>query len=255
MRYFIHLTYLGTHYCGWQYQKNAITVQSTLENHISILLKEDIKLTGCGRTDTGVHARSFMAHFDSERMKNFTYSDFIYKINSFLPYDVAIYNIWPVVPTAHSRFDAISRTYEYHICGIKDPFKKNLSYFVSNAKFDSIDVALFNEACEILKKHNDFSSFAKTGTPTKTNICHIFEAYAIKDERTFVFTIKADRFLRNMVRAITGTALEVAFKNISLEAFENIIRSKNRSKAGESMPAEGLYLVNIQYPENIYIYE
>lgn len=253
MRYFIFLAYNGKNFCGWQSQKNAVSVQSTIEERMSILLKEPVKITGCGRTDTGVHARAYIAHFDSENISGFQHDDFIYKINSFLPHDIVIFDVKQVISTANSRFDATERTYEYHISGIKNPFKNDLCYFISLSKFNLIDVNLFNEGCKILKTYDDFTSFSKTGTLTKTNNCKIFDAYAVKDNFDFVFTITADRFLRNMVRAITGTLLDVALKKISINELIQIIESKNRSNAGESLPAQGLFLTKVKYPQELFI--
>lgn len=251
MRYFVNLAYRGTAYNGWQSQKNAVSVQSILESHFSTILKEEIKITGCGRTDTGVHALDFTAHFDSENLKKFNPEIFIQRINRFLPADIAIYKIFPVKPGANSRFDAVSRTYEYRITCLKDPFNKDLSYPISVKKFNEINIALFLKACNILMQHTDFTSFSKTGTQTKTNICTIHEATAKKDTHTFVFRIAADRFLRNMVRAITGTLLDIAWGKMPPEALNEIILSKNRSAAGRSMPAQGLYLVKVTYDYRI----
>jgi len=253
MRYFIYLAYNGKNYCGWQNQKNAVSVQSVIENRLTILLKEEIKVVGCGRTDTGVHAKSYVAHFDAANLSSFEKADFIYKINSFLPFDIVIFDYKEVEKNASSRFDALKRTYEYHISGIKDPFKNDLCHFVSAARFKQIDVDLFNKACQLLLKYDDFTSFSKVGTQTKTNICKIVHAQGVKENNYFVFSISADRFLRNMVRAITGTLLDVAYKKITLHQFCSIIESKNRSNAGESMPAQGLYLTEIIYPEKIFI--
>ncbi|OQA01847.1 MAG: tRNA pseudouridine synthase A [Bacteroidetes bacterium ADurb.Bin408] len=251
MRYFVNLAYRGTNYNGWQSQKNAISVQSVLEAHFSTILKEEIKITGCGRTDTGVHAKNFTAHFDSDNFRKFNTENFIQRINRFLPSDIAIYDIYPVKPGASSRFDAVSRTYEYHITCKKDPFNKDLSYLISLKKFNEINMELFLKACSILKQHSDFTSFSKTGTQTKTNVCRIIEATAIKEENNFIFRITADRFLRNMVRAITGTLLDIAWGKMPPEALNDIILSKNRSSAGRSMPAQGLFLINVEYDSHI----
>ena len=253
-RYFLYLAFNGKNYCGWQNQKNAISIQSVIEKHLSILLKEEIKVVGCGRTDTGVHAKKYVAHFDAANIDSSTNVEaLIYRMNCFFPDDIVIYDLKEVRKDANSRFDALERTYEYYISGMKDPFKTGFYHYISPEKFKNIDVDLFNEACEILLKTDDFTSFSKVGTQTKTNICKVFEAHGFKDDNQFIFRITANRFLRNMVRAITGTLLDVAFKKINLAQFEEIIASKNRSNAGTSMPAKGLFLTNIKYPENIFL--
>lgn len=254
-RYFLFLAYNGKNYCGWQNQKNAISVQSVIEKHLSILLKEDIKVVGCGRTDTGVHAKKYVAHFDSTNIDSYVnVEELIYRMNNFFPDDIVVYDLKEVRKDANSRYDAIERTYEYHISGLKNPFKKDLCHYISPEKFKNIDVNLFNEACSILLKNDDFTSFSKVGTQTKNNICKIYEAQGFKDNHDFIFSITANRFLRNMVRAITGTLLDVAYKKINLEDFKKIIASKNRSDAGVSMPAQGLFLTEIIYPDDIFLY-
>lgn len=245
-RYFLQLSYKGTNYHGWQIQPNAISVQEVMEKTLSTLLREKINVTGAGRTDTGVHASFFMLHFDSENQK-IDQSKFIYKLNSFLPHDIAVQKLWKVKPDAHARFDAKSRTYKYFIATQKDPFQTEVSY--KNIK--KLDTHIMNEAAKILFEFEDFTSFSRLHTDVKTNNCKIFWAEWIQTEKQLIFTIKADRFLRNMVRAVVGTLLEVGRGKLSLEEFRKIIEVKNRGAAGASAPALGLFLVNIEYSEEL----
>ncbi len=246
MRYFIELAYKGTNYHGWQYQPGADSVQETLTKALSLLLKTDIDIVGAGRTDTGVHAKQMFAHFDFET--EIDTPQLIHKLNSFLPKDIVVFNILKVADEAHARFDATKRTYEYHIHTMKDVFENDGSY-----QFQlPLDIDKMNEACQILFKHNDFECFSKVNTDVKTFNCVIFEAHwtrsgAKQDGNKLVFTIAADRFLRNMVRAIVGTMINIGTGKISLADFEKIIDSKDRSQAGFSVPAHGLYLTEIDY--------
>lgn len=241
MRYFIELAYKGTNYHGWQYQPDANSVQETLNKALSLLLKTVIDIVGAGRTDTGVHAKQMFAHFDFENEVDIP--QLIHKLNSFLTKDIAILNILKVSDEAHARFDATKRTYEYHIHTIKDVFENEGSY-----QFQlPLDIDKMNEACEILFKHNDFECFSKVNTDVHTFNCVIFEANWKKNGNKLVFTISADRFLRNMVRAIVGTMINIGIGKISLADFEKIIDSKDRSQAGFSVPAHGLYLTKIEY--------
>jgi tRNA pseudouridine38-40 synthase len=246
-RYFIELSFDGTNYHGWQIQKNALSVQEVLNEKLSIILREPIETTGCGRTDTGVHAREFFAHFDLsidhgpwtvDKTDNFLRS-----INSILPKDIAIKRISPVAADAHARFDATLRTYEYHIHFNKDPFKNGYSWELR----DYPDISLMNKAAAIIKEYTDFGCFSKSNTQVKTNICKITKAEWTVNDNGIVFRISADRFLRNMVRAIVGTLLMVGKQEIEPENVRNIIESKNRSNAGMSVPACGLYLTEVKY--------
>jgi len=241
MRYFIQFAYNGTHYHGWQIQPNASSVQETLNKAFSVLLNETISIMGAGRTDTGVHASEMYGHFDTE--KTLDIPVLVYKLNSYLPKDIAIFDIIPVRDDAHCRFDATKRTYEYHINTIKNPFLQELSWYVTQ----QLDVDLMNEAAQILLKHTDFQCFSKVNTDVNTFDCTIFEAYWKQENGKLIFTISANRFLRNMVRAIVGTLINIGLKKITLTDFENIIASKSREKAGFSVPAHGLYLTNIYY--------
>jgi tRNA pseudouridine38-40 synthase len=246
-RYFLHISYNGKAYHGWQIQDNAISVQAVLNEKISIALQENIYVVGAGRTDTGVHAEFFMLHFDTH--KKITDKDgFIDKINKLLPQDIAAYKLFCVPNNANTRFDAISRTYEYRISRKKNPF---LTYLAWYYRFP-LNLELMNEAALTLFDYEDFTSFSKTGTQVKTNLCKIYEAkWFYKEDSVLVFRIKADRFLRNMVRAITGTLIDVGKEKISINAFRKIIEAKNRSKAGFSVPAHGLFLTDIEYPKEL----
>jgi tRNA pseudouridine38-40 synthase len=205
-RYFIKLSYRGTNYHGWQIQPNATTVQQVLNEDFSLLLGEDIKVAGCGRTDTGVHARAFYAHLDTSK-KAIGGQDFVFRINQRLPTDIAIHQIIAVAPDAHARFSALSRTYEYIIHRRKEVFNTDLAHYI----FGELDFTSMQTASDILKEYTDFTSFSKVDTDTKTNNCKIHSAWWDITEDTMVFTIQADRFLRNMVRAIVGTLLDVGF--------------------------------------------
>ncbi len=246
-RYFLHISYNGKDYHGWQIQDNAISVQAVLNEKISIALQENIYVVGAGRTDTGVHAEFFMLHFDT-RKEITDKNGFIDKINKLLPQDIAAYNIYCVPNNANTRFDAISRTYEYRICRKKNPFLTHLSWYY---RFP-LNLESMNEAALTLFDYEDFTSFSKTGTQVKTNLCKIYEAqWFYKEDSVLIFRIKADRFLRNMVRAITGTLIDVGKEKISINAFRKIIEAKNRSKAGFSVPAHGLFLTDIEYPKEL----
>jgi tRNA pseudouridine38-40 synthase len=248
-RYFLHISYNGKAYHGWQIQDNAISVQAVLNEKISIALQENIYVVGAGRTDTGVHAEFFMLHFDTHK-KISDKATFIDKINKLLPKDIAAYNIYCVPETANTRFDALSRTYEYRIIRKKNPFLSNLAWYY---RFP-LNVETMNKAAQKLFDYEDFTSFSKTGTQVKTNNCKIYEAYWYeKEPDLLIFRIKADRFLRNMVRAITGTLIDIGKEKISIDDFKKIIEAKNRSNAGFSVPAHGLFLTGIEYPDDLFI--
>jgi tRNA pseudouridine38-40 synthase len=244
-RYFIEISYLGTLYHGWQLQPNATTVQMALEDSLKLITGSAVKTTGAGRTDTGVHARHFTAHFDSEHPVFESGSQCVYKLNCILPAEISVKHLYPVKPEAHARFSALSRTYEYRISQHKDPFETELSWYFSR----SLDIGAMNQAARKLMEYSDFTSFSKVHTDVKTNQCHIMEAAWCNDDGKIIFTIRADRFLRNMVRAIVGTMIEIVLGNTDLRGFSDIIEGKNRSLAGFSVPAHGLYLVEIAYPD------
>ena len=243
-RFFIELSYDGTAYHGWQTQPNSVTVQQELDKALSVFFRQPVMTLGCGRTDAGVHASRFFAHMDLQGITEAAASLAIGSVNSLLPYAIAVKRIFKVHNTAHARFDATSRSYEYHFHFHKDPFKLNRSWLYKAR----LDVAAMNAAAAMLLNFTDFTSFSKSNTDTATNNCKITEAYFRETEGGLVFTISADRFLRNMVRAIVGTLVLVGRKEISSPELAAIIESKNRSNAGQSVPACGLYLVNIIYP-------
>lgn len=241
MRYFIKLAYNGTPYHGWQYQPNASSVQETINKAISTVLNSEINIMGAGRTDTGVHAKKMYAHFDFETP--FDIPNIVHKLNSFLPKDIVVYNIITVPDEAHARFDALKRTYEYHITIFKDPFLQEQSWYFHQ----KLDVDLMNQAAKLLFNHIDFQCFSKVNTDVNTFDCTIFEANWKQNNNQLVFTISANRFLRNMVRSIVGTLVNVGLHKITLDDFNTIIENKNRDKAGFSVPAHGLYLTEIEY--------
>jgi len=248
-RYFIRLSYKGTHYHGWQIQPNSKTVQEIMNKDLSMLLNEEIEVTGAGRTDTGVHAAKFFAHFDSLKSDLNKNEKLLFRINNKLPKDIAVHEIIKVKPDAHARFSALSRTYEYHIAHKKDPFHLEFSHYI----YGDLDFESMNRATALLTEVSDFTSFSKVDTDVKTNICKvIFAAWQIDNEK-MIFTITADRFIRDMVRAIVGTMLDIGFGRTTLEEFKKIIELKDRSGAGNSAPAKGLFLTDIQYPEEIFI--
>jgi len=250
-RYFLQLSFNGKKFHGWQVQENAHSVQAELNRALKTLLGKETETIGCGRTDTGVHALKYFLHFDAEPISD--EKDFIYHLNSLLPFEIAIQNIFKVADDAHARFDATSRTYRYFIHRKKNPFVNDTSYFFPY----EVDLKLMNEAAEILKAHSDFSCFSKSRTQVKTNICKI--THALWEERVgelesggagekqLVFEITADRFLRNMVRAIVGTLLDVGEHHITLDDFTQIIENKKRSGAGVSVPGHALFLADVTY--------
>lgn len=245
MRYFIELSFKGTNYFGWQIQPDAPTVQEKLNSSLSLLLREKIEIVGAGRTDSGVHAKLMIAHFDSDRVESL--DNLKHRLNSLLPDDISVYRIYEVQSDAHARFDAESRSYIYKIFLGRDPFELETTWQIHNKDFD---IDLMNEACKVLLKHKDFKAFSKSKTDVKTYECVIFDAEWVLDNNQLNFNISANRFLRNMVRAIVGTMLEVGQGDLSVADFEKVILSRNRSNAGKSVPARGLYLSDIKYPDN-----
>jgi tRNA pseudouridine38-40 synthase len=241
-RFFIHIAYNGTRYHGWQSQPNAVTVQATIEKALSTLLQTPTAIIGAGRTDAGVHAKEMYAHLDIEVY--FERKGLVNKLNSLLPKDIMIYDILPVHNEAHARFDATSRSYEYKIHTYKDIFTDDMSW-----QFDlPLDIEKMNEAAKILLEYNDFECFSKTHTDVHTFNCIISQAHWEKNEQSYIFHITADRFLRNMVRAIVGTLIQIGLGKKEVVEMHDIIQSKNRSRAGFSVPAKGLYLTEIVYP-------
>lgn len=242
MRYFIEFAYNGKNYHGFQTQPNAASVQETLTKALRLLIDKSIEIVGAGRTDSGVHAKQMFAHFDCENEVDASY--WIPKLNSYLPKDIVIHAIFEVKEETHARFEASARTYEYYIHTFKDAFLNDTSWYC----FQELDVDLMNKACKILFEHTDFECFSKVQTEVFTFNCTITEANWKRNENQLIFTIKADRFLRNMVRAIVGTMINIGAGKTSLAEFKEIIESKNRSKAGFSVPAHGLFLVKVDYP-------
>lgn len=247
-RYFIFISYKGTSYHGWQIQPNSVTVQKILDESLSVVLNEEISTIGAGRTDTGVHASFFCAHFDSKSPDLLSVKNLVYRLNQYLPPDISVNSLKKVFPGANARYSAISRTYKYYISTSKDPFFDGSSWFLHG----KIDLVSMNKACSILYNHSDFTSFSKLHSGAVTNICMIYSANWEESGNRLVFTIKADRFLRNMVRAIVGTMVDVGFGKKNLKEFEDIILAKDRCSAGKSAPAKGLFLVDIEYPEEIF---
>lgn len=239
----MELAYNGTAYHGWQIQNNALSVQEVINKILSILCRQNIETLGCGRTDTGVHARQLFAHFDvsSETLIN---ERLRLSMNSMLPHDITVKRFIAVASDAHARFDASSRSYEYHVHFNKDPFRYNRSWLLRERP----DTGLMNEAAAILMEYHDFSCFCKSNTQTLTNLCVISRAEWVETSEGLIFYISADRFLRNMVRAIVGTLMKVGRKEIEPSDIRMVIESKNRSNAGESVPACGLYLTEVKYP-------
>ena len=247
MRYFLEISYDGTSYHGWQRQPNALSVQQVLEEAISTLLGKEIQILGAGRTDTGVHAKQMFAHFDIDFSLDQA-NDFTFKLSRFLPTSIAIQTIRPVVADAHARFDATSRSYTYNITTNKDPFFTNQAYFF-NA---SLDVEAMNTAAALLLKHTNFKCFSRSKTDVKTYDCDVTEAFWEQQQSKLIFYISADRFLRNMVRAIVGTLLDVGIGKLSFADFEAVLHSQDRTQAGSSAPAHGLFLTKIRYPNTIF---
>ncbi len=240
MRYAIHLAYNGTNYCGWQTQPELPTVQFTLESALSTLLRIPIAIVGCGRTDTGVHASDFYAHFDLDGPLA---DNLVFKLNSYLPPDIAIFDIFPVADNFHARFSALSRTYKYYAANVRLPFSQGLYCRI----YFNPDLDAMNEAAKVLMQYDDFTSFAKLHTDNKTNICHLKEAQWSREGEMLMFTITSNRFLRNMVRSVTGTLLDVGRGKLTIDGLRAIVEQKNRCAAGVSMPAQGLFLTNVAY--------
>lgn len=246
MRYFIDISYFGKNYHGWQTQENAITIQEILDKSLSTILKTEIKSLGSGRTDTGVHAISQVAHFD---FNGNIIENFLYRINSLLPSDISINSINGVKENVSARFDAISREYIYKIHTKKSPFLNDYSYYYKR----DIDIELLNKACDIIKKFKDFQTFSKVKTDVNNYNCNVSYAAIEKENNSYFFKVTSNRFLRGMVRAIMGTLFEINENKIELEFLEDIIIKKERKLAGPSVPAHGLYLNKVLYEEDIYL--
>lgn len=247
MRYFLDISYLGTNYHGWQVQSNAHTVQAELQDCLSKILRTTTEVMGSGRTDTGVHARQQIVHF--EALNELNTEEFIYKLNGILPDDISVNNCSEVRDDAHARFDATERAYRYCIHQSKSPFLINQSYYYT---FE-LDLDLMNQAAAHLIGEHDFESFSKVKTEVNNFICTIHKAEWLKENDQLVFHVRANRFLRGMVRALVGTLLEVGRKKLSITEFVNIIEAKDRKQAGRAVPPHGLFLTEVNYPQDIYL--
>ena len=248
-RYFIQLSFKGTAFHGWQSQENSQCVQTILEEALTVILRENISVTGAGRTDAGVHASEFFAHFDIDRdFTPFEIEKLVFSLNGYLPQDIAIQSVFKVHQETHARFSALSRSYEYHIIKVKDPFLKEFAYRYPGP----LDIDLMNTGAAMIMNVDDFTSFAKLPAETKTNICRVTHARWTENGSSLVFSITADRFLRNMVRAIVGTLIDLGRGYLSLDDLQRIIEAKDRTRAGFSVPACGLYLVKVEYPGTIH---
>jgi tRNA pseudouridine38-40 synthase len=242
MRYFVQIAYNGKGFHGWQVQPNANTVQAEMNKALTTYFNSGpIHCVGCGRTDTGVHASDFYLHFDTELIIDTIES--AYRLNRILPITIAVKHIFKVEEHSHTRFDALSRTYEYHIHTEKDPFLNDGSLFYGY----ELDLDKMNEACSLLFNYSDFTSFSKVHSDAKTNICKIMRAEWLKTSNKLIFTIQADRFLRNMVRAIVGTMLDIGQSKIPVTELAQIIEAKDRGRAGKSVDGKGLYLAKVEY--------
>jgi len=246
MRYLLRLAYNGSEFHGWQIQPNAISVQESIENCLSKIFGTKVNVLGCGRTDTGVHASDFYAHFDVEEVK-YDNPKLLYKLNSMLPRSIAIKELYPVHEDFHARFSATARKYKYHISKNKNPFQVNQTWCF----YKDLDITAMQEAGALLLRYTDFTSFAKLHTDVKTNICDVMEFEVIDSEAELIIHIKANRFLRNMVRAIVGTIIEVGLGKISVTDFKGIIEAEDRKAAAFSAPASGLFLSYIEYPTTL----
>lgn len=247
-RYFIELSYRGTRYHGWQIQQNAVTIQGELNRALSTLLRIPTGTIGAGRTDTGVHARYYVAHFDSTHTDLDCTPGFLHSLNRILPFDIAVHRIFRVKNTANARFDATLRGYEYHMVLGKDPFMQDYAWLYHG----KLDIISMQQATNKLFEYSDFTSFSRSGSDNKTNLCRIYRAtWRSHCPNLLIFAIEADRFLRNMVRAIVGTLVDVGRGKLTPDDFARIIEQKNRSKAGTSAPAQGLYLTRIVYPPSV----
>lgn len=243
-RYFVHIAYEGTNYSGWQFQPNAMTVQQVIEDCMSKVLRTPIRVLGCGRTDAGVHAAEFVFHFEVEELV----PEFIFRMNRILPNDIAFKRFYPVTSDAHARFSAYQRSYYYQITTEKSPFNRHYAWRITK----SLNVDKMNQALKHLIGTKDFSSFAKLNTDVNHHFCDLFTAGIEEKPGLIVVHISANRFLRNMIRAIVGTLVDVGLEKMNPKEFQTILDSKDRSKASTSAPANGLFLSDIKYPDSIF---
>lgn len=247
-RYFLHLSYDGSAYHGWQIQPNATTIQFLIESSLSLILSDHIQVTGAGRTDTGVHARNYYAHFDlAAQLSDQDLKHLVYRLNAILPQDIAVFSAFEVVTGTHARFSAVSRTYRYYISRRKNPFQNLYSW----QNHRELDLVKMKAAASKLKSFNDFSCFSKSGTDTSNNLCTIMESCFIEQDELLIYHIQANRFLRNMVRAIVGTLIDIGKGKFDPAELDELIAGGNRSDAGESVPARGLFLEEVAYPPGI----
>ena len=247
MRYFLELRYDGAAYCGWQRQPDAPTVQQAIEEALSKLLRHSVEIVGAGRTDTGVNASYYVAHFDTEA--EIDTKQLLYKVNLVLPHDISIESVTPVPSDAHARFDAREREYTYYISTAKNPFRRHAAW----TNYQSLDIERMNKAAKSLLEYSDFTSFAKLNSNNKTNICRIMVAEWVREEGDILrFTIRADRFLRNMVRSIVGTLVDVGRGRYTVEEFRAIVEAKDLSRSSAGAPAQGLFLSDVVYPKEIF---
>lgn len=247
MRFLMQLSYNGTGFHGWQRQNNAPSIQQEIEEKLSTILRSKTAILGCGRTDTGVHASQYFAHFESD--SDFNRKDLAHKLNSMLPVGIAVQEIRPITNDGHARFSATKRSYEYRITKVKDPFAIELAY-----RFNlPLDLGTMNKACAMMLGEKDFGCFCKANADNHTNLCNVSEANWTENGQMIVFKISANRFLRNMVRAIVGTMLEVGQGRMSLDEFQEVLDSKDRTFAGPSVPPHGLYLTAVEYPSEIFL--
>jgi len=247
LRYFLELSYKGTSYHGWQRQPNAVSVQQVLEEALGVLLGKEIQIIGAGRTDTGVHAKQMFAHFDTDFAPEQS-NEFVFRLNRFLPASIAIQAIHAVSVNAHARFDAVSRSYAYYLTTQKNPFNNEQAYFFNTP----LDIDTMNIAASMLLKHTNFKCFSRSKTDVKTYDCSVTKAFWEHRQSELIFHISANRFLRNMVRAIVGTLLDVGTGKRSLSDFQSVLDSQDRKQAGSSAPAHGLFLTEIRYPNTIF---
>ncbi len=247
-RYFIQMAYDGTSYCGWQVQPGETTIQQVLEHSLSTQLRQEIQVTGAGRTDTGVHASYFVAHFDTFAALETSVEQFIFRLNRFLPPDIVVYRIAEVPADMHARFSATHRTYHYHISTVKPLYTRAYSHHL----YGSLDMEEISQCCRIIRESIDFTSFSKLHTDVKNNDCHIMQADWKQVDNGHLFEIKANRFLRNMVRSLVGTLIDVGQGKLDADRFREIVEARDRSKAGQSVPAKGLFLVDIGYEGTLF---
>ena len=253
-RFFLEVSYKGTNYSGFQVQENAHTIQAEIEKAIKVLLREEVSLTGSSRTDAGVHAVQNFFHFDIVKpegslVKNDGYRQFVYNMNAILPADIAVKNLVEVADDAHCRFDAVSREYNYYISRAKDPFLRERSFFFPY----KLDKEKMEEAADIVMKYEDFTSFSKRNTQVRSFICRIEKSQWVWKDSYCIYNVKANRFLRGMVRALTATMLKVGRGRISIDQFREVIEAKDCTKASFAVPPDGLFLVSVSYPAEIFL--